>query len=34
MSLHKYQAPALEEGLDILELLVRTADGISMSEIA
>ena len=30
----RYRAPALDKGLDILELLARTADGLSQAEIA
>lgn len=30
----RYRAPALDKGLDIIELLARTADGLSQAEIA
>ena len=30
----RYRAPALDKGLDILELLARTDDGLSQAEIA
>ena len=30
----RYRAPALDKGLDILELLAHTADGLSQAEIA